>query len=58
MNKYGDAARDANYEFVPLVIDVSGKLHPAFHKFLTDVLKLASEIFRFPSYGIIGFLPS
>ena len=48
MNKYGDAARDANYEFVPLVIDVSGKLHPAFHKFLTDVLKLASESRNIP----------
>ena len=43
MDKYGAAAKEANYEFLPMVVDIGGKLHPEFKKFLVDVLKLASE---------------
>ena len=48
MGKYGEAAKAVHYEFLPLVVDVGGKLHPEFKKFLTSVLKLASESRNIP----------
>jgi hypothetical protein len=48
VNKYGRAAADANYDFLPMVVDVGGKLHPEFKSFLTKVLKHASEVRNIP----------
>ena len=48
MGKYGEAAKAVGFEFLPLVADIGGKLHPDFKKFLTSVLKLASESRNIP----------
>jgi hypothetical protein len=48
VNKYGRAAADANYDFLPMVADVGGKLHSEFKNFLTKILKHASEVRNIP----------
>jgi len=46
--KYAAEAREANLAFVPLVIDVSGRMHSGFKKILETAIRAASEIRNIP----------
>ena len=52
MAHYGNAANNLNYDFLPCIIDVGGRMHSKFKELLSKVLKQAAESKNIP-FGIV-----